>query len=583
MSTNNLVFKRKNKEFEVKMKFPYFKTLALVGMIAVAWNCSSDSVDAASAALNQGSGELDAPAATNCWLIQGDVNYVVIPGNDAFIVTDTDGNNIGFYDIASASIIDAAGTPIATGIVLTDYPQLTPEKTIVYPDGKITDIAGNVIFDPNAGQQIPEVSSSSVVQDLPVSSAIADLPKSSSSVQKEEPKSSSIKDQPKSSSSAKSSSSKDQPKSSSEEKQTSGSITATGSLNQTVAKGSSISSIVFSNVTQEPQRDWKAYFLQGKLDQNAKTYTVTGTIPGELGDGSKYTEKFTFNDGSFEVTITIGQGGQPKSSSSAKSSSSVKSSSSQQQQQSSSSQGGGQTDAEAAKYVNAGSGGQGGWATRYWDCCMPSCAWNENSGGNPTKTCDAKGKNPVSGGQNICAGGQQTTCTTQMPIIASDKVAYAFAAVPAADGGKCGKCFALTFTGKGKYETKANHEALAGKTLVVMASNIGGDVSHGQFDIMIPGGGFGMFNGCSQMGWNIPNNTTQYGGLLSDCEKEVGYDGDLLNKRKECLTKKCNSAFASDTQAKEGCLFLATWMEAAGNPEHTFKEVECPQALRSKW
>ncbi|MBR5692850.1 MAG: glycosyl hydrolase family 5 [Fibrobacter sp.] len=558
------------------MKFPYFKTLALVSIIAVAWNCSSDSVDAASATLNQGSGELDAPTVPNCWLIQGDVNYVIIPTNEAFIVTDIEGNNIGIFDLGTGSILDAEGAVIAGGIILDEYPVITPEKTIVYPDGKITDMTGNIIYDP-AGQQIPGISSSSVVQDLPASSAIADLPKSSSSVQKDQPKSSSNQDQPKSSSSAKSSSSKDQPKSSSEQKQTSGSITATGSLNQTVAKGSSISSIVFSNVTQEPQRDWKAYFLQGKFDQNAKTYTVTGTVPGELGDGSKYTEKFTFTDGSFEVTITVGQASQPKSSSS------VKSSSSQQQQQSSSSQGGsgGQSDPEASKYEGAGSGGQGGWATRYWDCCMPSCAWNENAGGNPTKTCDAKGKNFTQGGQSICSGGQQTTCTSQIPIIASDKVAYAFAAVPAADGGKCGKCFALTFTGEGKYETKANHQALKGKTLVVMASNIGGDVNHGQFDIMIPGGGLGAFNGCTQMGWG--DQGEKYGGLLSNCENEVGYDGDLLTKRKECLTKKCNSVFANDTQAKEGCLFLATWMEAAGNPNHTFKEVECPQALKSKW
>ena len=270
------------------------------------------------------------------------------------------------------------------------------------------------------------------------------------------------------------------------------------------------------------------------------------------------------------------------SSSSAKSSSSSAKSSSSSEQKSSSSKGnGGQNDPEASKYEGAGRGGQQGWATRYWDCCMPSCGWNENSGGNPTKYCDAKGKNFVQGGQSICSGGQNTTCTSQIPIIASDKVAYAFAAVPAADGGKCGKCFALTFTGGGKYESKANHQALQGKTLVVMASNIGGDVNHGQFDIMIPGGGRGAFDGCGQMGWGSQGE--QYGGLLSDCEKQVGYDGDLLSKRKECLKNKCNEVFKNDEQAKEGCMFLATWMEAAGNPNHEFKEVECPQALKAKW
>ena len=265
------------------------------------------------------------------------------------------------------------------------------------------------------------------------------------------------------------------------------------------------------------------------------------------------------------------------SSSSAKSSSSSAKSSSSSEQKSSSSQ---QPEAEPLKPVQGGHSGSG-WATRYWDCCMPSCGWNENSGGNPTMYCDAKGKNRVEGGQSICSGGQNTTCTSQIPIIVNDKVAYAFAAVPAADGGKCGKCFALEFTGEGKYETKANHQALRGKTLVVMASNIGGDVNHGQFDVMIPGGGLGAFDGCSQMGWG--NQGEKYGGLLSNCENEVGYDGDLLNKRKECLSRKCNEVFKNDEQAKEGCMFLATWMEAAGNPNHNFKEVECPQALKARW
>ena len=280
-------------------------------------------------------------------------------------------------------------------------------------------------------------------------------------------------------------------------------------------------------------------------------------------------------------TAAVSSSSAKSSSSSAKSSSSSAKSSSSSKEESSSSKGSG-NDPEASKYENAGKGGQQGFATRYWDCCMPSCAWNENSGGNPTKTCDAKGKNFVQGGQNICAGGQNTTCTSQIPIIASDKVAYAFAATHANSGGKCGKCFALTFTGSGKYESKANHQALAGKTLVVMASNIGGDVEGNQFDIMIPGGGLGMFkNGCSQMGWG--NQGNEYGGLLADCENEVGYDGDLLNKRKECLSRKCNEVFKNDEQAKEGCMFLATWMEAAGNPNFESKEVECPQALKAKW
>ena len=40
-----------------------------------------------------------------------------------------------------------------------------------------------------------------------------------------------------------------------------------------------------------------------------------------------------------------------------------------------------------------------------------------------------------------------------------------------------------------------------------MASNIGYDVARGQFDVMIPGGGVGLFNGCADiLGWTMGFN-----------------------------------------------------------------------------
>ncbi|SIO34206.1 glycosyl hydrolase family 5 [Fibrobacter sp. UWB11] len=228
-----------------------------------------------------------------------------------------------------------------------------------------------------------------------------------------------------------------------------------------------------------------------------------------------------------------------------------------------------------------GNGGSG-WATRYWDCCKPHCSWPEHSGGNFSKQCTNKGKsaNTNWGDGSICSGGPQMTCTSQIPftIDGCTEMAFAFAAVPAANGGSCGKCFQLTFTGTGKYSNDANIKRLKGKKLIIMATNVGGDVQQGQFDIMIPGGGVGMFNGCSSMGWG--SQGAQYGGLLSDCETETKY---AAGKYKSCLTEKCNKSFANDEEAKKGCLFLATWMEAAGNPNHEYVEVECPQVLKDKY
>lgn len=267
------------------------------------------------------------------------------------------------------------------------------------------------------------------------------------------------------------------------------------------------------------------------------------------------------------------------SSSAAKSSSSVAKSSSSVAKSSSSVVTGG-----CPKITVKGGASGSGFASRYWDCCMPSCAWNENSGGNPTKACDAKGKNNIGNGAgSVCSGGGGATCTSQIPFTVDgcEEYGFAFAAVPASNGGQCGKCFQLTFTGEGHYSsTNANTKRLKskGKKLIVMATNIGGDVQQGQFDILIPGGGVGMFNGCSQMGWG--NQGQQYGGLLSDCETEKNYKADQYAS---CLTDKCNKAFSNDEEAKKGCLFLVNWMESAGNPEHNYVEVECPDVLKQRY
>ena len=173
------------------------------------------------------------------------------------------------------------------------------------------------------------------------------------------------------------------------------------------------------------------------------------------------------------------------------------------------------------------------------------------------------------------------TCTSQIPftIDGCSNLGFAFAAVPGYSP-MCGRCFLLTFTGTGKYETKANHEALKGKKLLVMASNIGYDVAGGQFDVMIPGGGVGIYNGCANV-WSTAGQ--QYGGLLSDCESSVGYSGDLLTKRKNCLIEKCNDEFEDHADGLAGCLFLANYMEAAGNPNHNYVEVECPDFMKQKY
>ena len=226
-----------------------------------------------------------------------------------------------------------------------------------------------------------------------------------------------------------------------------------------------------------------------------------------------------------------------------------------------------------------------GFATRYWDCCKPSCSWTSNAGnGREARECDTS-MNRIwdHGAKSKCDGGWSTTCISQIPRVVNDREAYAFAAAPGGGPNVCGKCFKLTFDGTGKYETKMNHQKLRGKTLTIMSTNIGYDVAGGQFDIMIPGGGVGIFNGCAGI---MSTAGKQYGGLLSDCEEQVGWSGseyEIYQRRKSCLADKCNREFGSNQKAKEGCLFLANWMEAAGNPQMDYYEVPCPDYLKQNY
>ena len=249
----------------------------------------------------------------------------------------------------------------------------------------------------------------------------------------------------------------------------------------------------------------------------------------------------------------------PKSSSSSKQ---------QQQQPSSTSQHSGS--AQLPKVINGNE--QTGYATRYWDSCKPHCAWS-GKGGPVARTCKTDGVSRAGVDEaSVCDGGNAGTCFDQTPQIVNDTIAYAFAATPGG-GNDCGKCYMLTFTGNGSSSkgssTPSANSKIRGKHLIVMASNVGYDVAGGQFDLMIPGGGPGKYNGCGKMGISCAG--AQYGGFLTTC-----------NFDKTCLINKCKQEY-SNTSLQNGCLFLANWMEGADNPEVKYVQVECPSALSAKY
>ena len=575
------------------MKNQFLKSVVVLGTVLTLISCSDEATNAvnnfdpnALGPVPESNTSISYPAPSAdeaCWPVDADQTYLVYPTG---VVTNLNGQVVGTVTFVEGTLIGTItridGTPI---LEYVDVTNITPTTLSL-----IIAAATSSAADPTFSSEAAPTLSSAALPTLSSSSTL--FPASSETI-------------------VATSSSSEKASSSSTAPIVDGKLTITGSLTQTVAKNAKTSEIKFSGVENVTRLSWNAWWLE-EPKQGDGTYTIpASTVPEHFQpeDGNTVSEFFKVNGKDYEFKITIsGAAQQEKSSSStAKSSSSVKSSSSTAKSSSSvrsSSSAKSSSSVQSSSSVASSSskevvttgcpnikvkgGASGtGFASRYWDGCKPSCSWTANAGSaGPAKQCSANGKteNTDYNAQSVCNGGGAAACTSQIPftIDGCDNIGFAFAAVPASNGGQCGKCFQLTFTGKGEYENKANQKALAGKKLIIMVTNVGTDVKQGQFDIMIPGGGVGLFNGTSGYGWGSQGK--QYGGLLSDCETEVGYNAsNLLEKRKSCLTEKCNKAFASDATAKQGCLFLANFMEAAGNPKHEYTEVECPDVLKNKY
>ncbi|KAI1756278.1 glycoside hydrolase family 45 protein [Xylaria castorea] len=204
--------------------------------------------------------------------------------------------------------------------------------------------------------------------------------------------------------------------------------------------------------------------------------------------------------------------------------------------------------AASTAYAASGSG----VTTRYWDCCKPSCSWSGKAAvSSPALTCDAK-NNPLTDAntKSGCDGGSAYTCTDYSPWAVNDKLAYGFAATAISGGSEsswCCACYQLDFTSG----------PVAGKSMIVQSTNTGGDLGSNHFDLLMPGGGVGLFDGCkSEFGQSLPGQ--QYGGVSS---------------RSEC------DASNMPASLRNGCYWRFDWFQNADNPNVNFKQVACPAAI----
>ena len=263
-----------------------------------------------------------------------------------------------------------------------------------------------------------------------------------------------------------------------------------------------------------------------------------------------------------------------------------------------------------------------GWGSRYWDGCKPHCSQRDNVDLKAVpftvcRNCNIKNNeipaftlspdievrydqwaNPPKFVEdwvgyketvNSCQpGGIAYACWDMAPIALSEDLAYAFMATSLKNA-SCGQCFQIQFDGgthNGEKEIKETHRQLKGKTLIVMATNTGGDVEEGQFDIMVPGGGPGMFDSfAEQIG--VPKNQLGegFGGFLTTCQREINDYNKPAEVYQECVRKKCNAVFSKPEHKDllRGCLWFTDWFMAADNPTFISKEVDCPKYFTDKY
>ncbi len=222
-----------------------------------------------------------------------------------------------------------------------------------------------------------------------------------------------------------------------------------------------------------------------------------------------------------------------------------------------------------------------GWASRYWDCCKPHCAWRANVSGNPTQQCGSNDQ--VLGGdpdtvQSACNGGPAHMCHGMAPWVSASNgdLSYGFAAV-SNTGSVCGRCYRLQFNGSSHNGTSPGAQAIAGRQMIVQVTNVGG-LEGGQFDLLIPGGGVGDFDACTSQ-WGTADIGERYGGFLTTCQRELGYSAQLA-EYKSCVAAKCEAVFGSRfPELYDGCRWFVDWFEVADNPAFVYEATPCPSEL----
>jgi len=213
----------------------------------------------------------------------------------------------------------------------------------------------------------------------------------------------------------------------------------------------------------------------------------------------------------------------------------------------------------------APSGFTSGTTTRYWDCCKPSCSWRSNvanlaKGSSPVKACLQDGVTAANPNAiNVCTGGGSPdtptyTCNNNQPWADKNGVLYGFAAL---GGTHCCECYQLDFTS----------DTAKGLTMIVQITNTGADLDNNQFDIQMPGGGFGIYEGCAANGKEPANGPGQFKNPINNWGQRYGG----VSARTDCANLP--------TVLQAGCYWRFDSFKNSNNPNVNSRRVQCPASL----
>jgi len=233
--------------------------------------------------------------------------------------------------------------------------------------------------------------------------------------------------------------------------------------------------------------------------------------------------------------------------------------------------------------------------THYWDCCKPSCGWNDapvmaNNEGEVLDTCTAVTSGTfdeiveidIPWAASSCEGGPASMCTDQLPWIEGDTLYGYVANQDTGDKADCGTCYELLF------EDATGSGVTRG---LVQVTNKGGMGSDGPnkavFDLAVPGGGFGDFDGCTDVpGWTVyteDGGPCSQSGDTASCWRYGGFGDAAL----------CGESFHGDPMSQQACedvlfgFFPPGWQASGYVPRGNTKVlarrvIDCPAELTSK-